>query len=669
MGREKILIGQCLHGYDNGHSLLASSLELDSDAKRLLLLMSDMSGPQVLSGFEEYITGYAIKELGSFALAKTWYAGEMQRPGCVWTQTLLIRFPDLPKINQSISSALLSLFERPSLNLGFSSYEQPLYLDIPFYDYNTPEILVDSLLLKPILFDLYSSVKPVVIPSEMSRHWEAIFLKIWLQQWPRLQRNFSFCTGSMAFRSNRGAPLDLQVIPFSLKLQESIRNNVTYETGQGSMDQESAWLNSAYFDLTSPSELQSFLRKYGTDVKTSRLSFQTLAVTYLYFLKNNTLQQPKEIIQYLSTTFPKNDEANILKASVLGEVPEPEFANCLHLSESEILTLLATTPLYNSFDYSKLNFQGRFTKHLSTNPLTTFYTINEMISLDLNPHGEALVKFYANEAINYSNVLYSDSKFNHLLIVFAQLNPELCYHPEFWTRNLNNIAEIVRSLSSSNVLWQKIIDILISQHAIFERDLFNFNSDLITRCVLNSINLIGKRPNHSWMLFLEDNPKSLLGWVEENFSFEAITIEVIMDLLDPNSNDAIMYAYNATIKLLDNQVVADNPTLNIKVCSFGLALAFSLPSAKSEQLIARSLDTVYSTAKSEQLNQKCWRWIEIHTRPLAWWNEWDKCKKIAKALAKLFLKKHPNINFLYSKISDGQILDRIIRHMDKESSQ
>src|SRR5438132_2007187 len=91
-------INQCIHGYQNGHELLANSIALPVDVRKILLLQSDLSGQSIEQGFNEYLTGYPIVELGVYAFAKTWYANEMKRPGCVWTHTLLIQFSDLAKI-------------------------------------------------------------------------------------------------------------------------------------------------------------------------------------------------------------------------------------------------------------------------------------------------------------------------------------------------------------------------------------------------------------------------------------------------------------------------------------------------------------------------------------------------------------------------------------------
>ena len=104
-------IEQTLHGYADGHRLLAGSIELPRQEKHLMLGLSDMSGRSMVSGFEEYITGYPLADGGYYAFARTWYAPEKERPGCVWTHSLLISEGQLGRIRDL--GTLRRLFRRP----------------------------------------------------------------------------------------------------------------------------------------------------------------------------------------------------------------------------------------------------------------------------------------------------------------------------------------------------------------------------------------------------------------------------------------------------------------------------------------------------------------------------------------------------------------------------
>jgi hypothetical protein len=125
-GTEELMLHQALHGYSEGHRLIESSIPIPDDLKRLMQRMSDLSGTSVVSGFQDYLTGYPLQSLGAYALAKTWYAAEMSRPGCVWTHTLIIPETVMAKI--ASLAALRTLFRRPNAQSS-EVYSKPIVLE------------------------------------------------------------------------------------------------------------------------------------------------------------------------------------------------------------------------------------------------------------------------------------------------------------------------------------------------------------------------------------------------------------------------------------------------------------------------------------------------------------------------------------------------------------
>src|ERR1700730_8968337 len=125
-GTEGLVLHQALHGYSEGHRLLESSIPIPDDLKRLMQRMSDLSGTSVMNGFQEYLTGYPLSSLDAYALAKTWYAPEMSRPGCVWTHTFIIPASVMARI--ASFSAIRPLFRRPNGRSIGEAYSQPLSL-------------------------------------------------------------------------------------------------------------------------------------------------------------------------------------------------------------------------------------------------------------------------------------------------------------------------------------------------------------------------------------------------------------------------------------------------------------------------------------------------------------------------------------------------------------
>ena len=114
-----IRIDQALFGYREGHRLLQASRKFTPTTERSLLTLTDMSGSRMVDGFEEYVSGYPVPGEECYAFVRTWYAPEMERPGCVWSHVLILRNSDLPTISDS--DQLLPLFRRPQEG-EFDSY-------------------------------------------------------------------------------------------------------------------------------------------------------------------------------------------------------------------------------------------------------------------------------------------------------------------------------------------------------------------------------------------------------------------------------------------------------------------------------------------------------------------------------------------------------------------
>ena len=92
-----------------------------------------------------------------YALACTWPAPEMGRPGCVWTHTLLIGTELLAQLCRP--EALLSLFRRPSLQSGFKDFLEGVPL--PCGAESRPE--GDKALGAELIRALYGGVSPYTV--------------------------------------------------------------------------------------------------------------------------------------------------------------------------------------------------------------------------------------------------------------------------------------------------------------------------------------------------------------------------------------------------------------------------------------------------------------------------------------------------------------------------
>ena len=174
----RISVHQALHGYNDGHRLITSSLALDASDARIMLVMSDLAGPGMKPSRSGYLTGYPLEKSGRYILARTWSAPEMPRPGCVWTHSLIIENADLAQLKSARS--LLDAFSRPAGMESKISFATSV--DLPVEQQASaiePSARIQSLLHALYIFP----TKQIVMASDDPLEDEKFALAIWMQQW------------------------------------------------------------------------------------------------------------------------------------------------------------------------------------------------------------------------------------------------------------------------------------------------------------------------------------------------------------------------------------------------------------------------------------------------------------------------------------------------------
>ena len=305
------LIQQTLHGYSDGHRLLASSVRLPKDAERLLLLLSDLSGPTGGEQFDPYLTGYPVESAGCYALARTWPAPEMPRPGCVWTHTLLIRDDLLGQLPRP--EYLLDLFRRPSDRSGFNDFIEAISVPVWFEmgdtrladESETPPSLAAGLIRA--LYGATHAHTVLTVPRYSSA--ESPFLSIWRLQWPSLRRGFTFCSGSQAQRSLEGEPFILQA-SLERDLRRLDRGSVPptlvhWETGENPATEE--WIREAVAACVERgrASLQEFIDRVGRDLPGFMTWFYPVVQAYVILNPSANLDAATRLIDFTAEQFPE----------------------------------------------------------------------------------------------------------------------------------------------------------------------------------------------------------------------------------------------------------------------------------------------------------------------------------------------------------------------------
>lgn len=190
-------VQQLVHGYRNGHRLLAKSVDLTPSEDRIALRMSDRQGRSSnLSTIRPYLTGYRVGRW--YGIGCTWAAVEVARPGAVFTHTFLLS--DSTVRHLADARWLLPHFRRPNLDYSQQPDLAPVSLVRPP---TTPNEQSLSLMLE-VANRLYSGgPRPGVVQDADQERLGHAFLAAWSQLWPAARAKFRFCSAPVA--SRRGA--------------------------------------------------------------------------------------------------------------------------------------------------------------------------------------------------------------------------------------------------------------------------------------------------------------------------------------------------------------------------------------------------------------------------------------------------------------------------------
>ena len=154
-------------------------------------------------------------------------------------------------------------------------------------------------------------------------------------------------------------------------------------------------------------------------------------------------------------------------------------------------------------------------------------------------------------------------------------------------------------------------------------------------------------------------------WIENISDFKTQLFHLIPLILNPNSQLIASSDINIWIKLISTNVIINDYSDRIRFNSFILALSFQRSEENSFKLLSFSFENVYKAALSSQLDYDSWKILEVHTKPLSYWKDWDKCKKLRNALAEKFLDRNWPINYLSKIFSDKEVLDLLDSKLKK----
>lgn len=646
-------IHQAIHGYRDGHKLLSSSTPLGSDAARAMLVLSDMSGPSMQPGFDEYLTGYPLAGTDYFAFAKTWYAPEMQRPGCVWTHSLLI--PRAQVASVAVSRLMMS-FRRPQADGVDAAATVPIVIEDDAPAGRMSDGFGDKTLAATMIGAVLGQPRPVIVVADMAAQFEAVFLRLWEELWPAERTRFSFCTGALMPRANAGVLLDLQAVPRAIP------------PSQFRKSASSALL----LDLRAPGKPEAWVDLVLDGAVKGDATFRT------WLEAAAGADAGRAVVPSLAPIFgewhaPGSSARSALTSVVSAKDLEATARNRLAgmvfdrantesgaAGRRELLHVLCAhrdndlSPMASMLeDQTKRLFEESRSEGVAL--------VLSLLGSELTEVGERVLRAAVLLLVPKDVETFGDAQ-SPFLPTIVGVNPALAQSPILWQRVGGRAIDVLSQLGGADLdegARGSVIDAIFGSGRDVSVDaVVRFGGKIATLRALSALSSNQIQFSWQWKMALSAQQHTVLMWLESLSSPSLHDLDLGSRLVNPN---ATPYRLVAVWKC----GIANLSSVAPRITAFGLTLALWEADVKS-LLLASCFQPTYDAAGSSRLEYEEWDWLKEQAPSVSWYRDWDRCERLAAALARLLEKQQASLETVFGIIHKRPAIRKVAAILDEQ---
>jgi hypothetical protein len=617
---KKTRVHQALHGYADGHRQLALSAPLKPRDQKTMLALSDISGPGARLDKLGYLTGYPLPDSGVFALARTWPATEMPRPGCVWTHTLLIDFTDLAALETLTS--LSDLFKRPTDPSSFQEYGSSKRLDAA----PPPEMPNNAgAWMRQVMAALYGKPRNCIVVARPNVPVDDAILALWSQQWPRLRRSFRFCTFAASDRSVESASFDLQVFPsFDRSVRSRFSHAVDAETAELN---GGVWLEDALLDLAQPDYqgLRSFFRKLGPDVAVGREAFGSLC--RLHRALNAFATDPEAV----------HDAIAILQSELGTKQARTARAVVVKAAVETVETLDGP-----SFDFLWANLSmidaGALRTFAARLGRSAWHRDPRMLAKLLNDDSETkIVVDHTLAELDINELIQGLRQTPELVGAALRRRPEIVGQPSFWT-NLEAVDAPLEEAGNEGLQSVAVAAIIKSGRSdLALRAVREFGGRVVLQTLNDTLDVMGDRIE-AWVQAVADDMPAVAEFLATHPDILRPILYTLARALPPDAvpND---FGSDPWLNAWRNSTGSIDAAASAYLSAYVLSRALGSRSRSPGELAQLSFETTHTAAAHNHLPDEVWRVLEPRLPWSVFWFDWDRCQRLRVGVIDLFLDR------------------------------
>lgn len=622
-------IEQVLHGYSEGHRLLATSAKsLSSSDLRRMSLLSDWNEYVSARGDDSsYLMSYPLPDSSYYVIAKTWYADEKERPGCVWTHSLLI---DLQGQSAFFDYQLLYPFFRRPKDGAYSSYETPLevgeetqrerirreYETMPSLDYWLWQILDKRV---PVMLTCQgNSLKSQQLVLSLMNHIPKSMLL-----------RMSMCSGT-------GRLMKYEGVAFDFQLTSEIRRSIPKLNGRvvGGEKVEGWYKTIADSVEADGTDIPMLIARFSDEIGTrvEALGAVVLVFTLLDRLKEPGMDNEQKFLlslRIMATAFPKSEQGKQFKRVILSE-----NVTKFYFGEENFVYQMAVTPYSGSFDYKSFDYYGRvasFRKDHS--PEDYLSLLVELSKADyLNDEGKQLLS-NALEGLTKEEVAMLLNQDWGLFKSIVTMNNQVLAG-DFWIdlmppQFISLFAIFQRNEPEGFAAWERLYRKLLTIDTFVTDTLLSEFVNRVPEYVavaLDVWNAQKKVPINKAILNQCMKQKSrVLLWMGQQIAVNDDLRTAIKRNIMPDESIVVSMGGKVWKGFVDSELMVQKDANELV---YIYILAFNWRDYNALSYMRRVLPYIYEALSVENLNYSAWKKIERFTGSVPFWRSWDNCRKV-----------------------------------------
>jgi hypothetical protein len=231
-----------------------------------------------------------------------------------------------------------------------------------------------------------------------------------------------------------------------------------------------------------------------------------------------------------------------------------------------------------------------------------------------------------------------------------------------WSRVGSQSAEVLSQLGGMKLSDEErstIVDAIISSGRDVSVDaLIRFGGNVAVFRGLAAIASGQIQLSWPWRSALGDQPGTVLEWLESLSSPSLRDLELGSRFVSPKATPSRL------VTVWKTGTTSTRP-IAPRVAAFGLTLAF-WEGIVTSPLFAVCFQPTYDAAGNSRLEYDEWEWVREYAPTSSYWRDWDRCERLAKAMARLFEKQNASLETVFGIVYSRPAIRKVASILDDE---